>query len=310
MTRIRIAFGEVTGVELAGGETIAGKNLILATGHSARDVFYMLHRQDVLIEAKPFALGVRVEHPQALIDRIQYHCTDSRGPWLPAAAYSLVHQVQGGSRGVFSFCMCPGGFIVPAATAPGEVVVNGMRPSRRDSRFANSGIVVAVDLPDYHASRFPGTSEGPLAGLEFQAAIERNACVQGGQYAPAQRLEDFVRKKSSSVLNDTSYQPGLVSADMDAVLPPFIAASLREGFRAFGGKMRGYLTNEAQIVGVESRTSSPVRIPRDAKTLEHPQIRGLFPSGEGAGYAGGIVSAAMDGERVAEALVNRIALHL
>ena len=310
ITGIRIAFGEVKGVDLAGGEALDGERLILATGHSARDVFRMLHHQKILIEAKPFAIGVRVEHPQMLIDSVQYHCAGDRGPWLPAAAYALVQQVESaGSRGVFSFCMCPGGFIVPAATAPGEIVVNGMSPSRRDSRFANSGIVVAVDMPDFHRSGLHGTSEGPLAGLEFQAAIERRACIQGGQYAPAQRLEDFVQKRSSTSLNDTSYQPGLVSADMDAILPAFLSHALREGFRSFGKKMRGYLTNEAQVVGVESRTSSPVRIPRDAETLEHPQIRGLYPCGEGAGYAGGIVSAAMDGERVAEAIAKRVALH-
>lgn len=303
---IRHAFGKVTGVETAGGETMTCDNIILATGHSARDVFRMLHQSGVQVEAKPFALGVRVEHPQQLIDRIQYHCPTDRGPWLPAASYALVQQV--GGRGVFSFCMCPGGFIVPAATTPGEIVVNGMSPSRRDSRFANSGIVVAVDVKDFHAAGIKVKADDPLAGMEFQAAVEQKACVQGGQHAPAQRLADFVSRKSSSALNDTSYQPGLVPVEMDSILPAFIAESLREGFRSFGNKMRGYLTNEAQVVGVESRTSSPIRIPRDSETLEHIGIGGLYPCGEGAGYAGGIVSAAMDGERVAEAIGKRIAL--
>lgn len=308
MRSIRTAFGAVAGVELEGGEYLACDNVILATGHSARDVFRMLHHQGIRIEAKPFALGVRIEHPQALIDQIQYHCAADRGPYLPAAAYALVHQVEAGgsSRGVFSFCMCPGGFIVPSATSPGEVVVNGMSPSRRDSRFANSGIVVAVDQQDYVNSRIPGTEAGPLAGLCFQEAIEKQACIQDGQWAPAQRLEDFIQRRVSSELRETSYQPGLVAASLDDVLPEFIAGSLRKAFVAFGQKMRGYRTNEAQLVGVESRTSSPVRIPRDSDTLEHVEIKGLFPCGEGAGYAGGIVSAAMDGERVAEAVGKRV----
>ncbi len=295
----------VAGVRLADGAEIQGEGVILATGHSARDVYEMLHRQQILIEAKPFALGVRVEHPQLLIDQIQYHCTTARDPYLPASSYALVQQVQsaGMQRGVFSFCMCPGGFIVPAATAPGEVVVNGMSPSRRDSRFANSGMVVAVDLPDFREY----AQHGALAGMYFQAAIERQACqVAGGtQTAPAQRLVDFVSRKISSTLPDTSYQPGLVSVELSDVLPAFIADSLRQGFKAFGQKMKGYLTNEAQVVGVESRTSAPVRIPREADTLEHPQVQRLFPCGEGAGYAGGIVSAAMDGERCAEAVVRK-----
>lgn len=308
VTALRTSFGSVTGVELDGGESVACNNVILATGHSARDVFHMLHHQGIKIEAKPFAIGVRVEHPQVLIDQIQYHCPAERGPYLPAAAYSLVHQVEseGSERGVFSFCMCPGGFIVPSATAPGEIVVNGMSPSRRDSRFANSGIVVAVDERDFHGSGFPGTDSGPLAGLFFQEAIEKQACIRDGQWAPAQRLEDFINRRVSSELNDTSYQPGLMAASLDDILPGFISAALREAFVIFGQKMRGYRTNEAQLVGVESRTSSPVRIPRDPVTLEHVEIRGLFPCGEGAGYAGGIVSAAMDGERVAEAVGKRV----
>ena len=286
------------------GDTIGGEAVILATGHSARDIFYLLDQKKILIEAKPFALGVRVEHAQNLIDQIQYHCATDRGEFLPASSYALVHQarINGKERGVFSFCMCPGGFIVPAATAPGEVVVNGMSPSRRDSRFANSGIVVAVEQEDFK----PYQRYGPLSGLYFQAEIEQRACKVAGatQLAPATRLVDFVQGKSSSTLLETSYQPGLTSVDMQDVLPDFILKALQQGFTEFGRKMKGYLTNEAQVVGVESRTSSPVKIPRDKETLQHPQIKNLFPCGEGAGYAGGIVSAAMDGERCAEAVVR------
>jgi len=296
---------EVKGVVTQSGDRLHSESVILATGHSARDIFHLLHARKILIEAKPFALGVRVEHAQNLIDKIQYHCPVDRGAYLPASSYSLVHQakVHGKDRGVFSFCMCPGGFIVPAATAPGEIVVNGMSPSRRDSRFANSGIVVAVEESDFKQYQH----EGPLAGMYFQAEIERRACeiAGGNQTAPAQRLMDFVDKKFSTSLLDTSYQPGLMSVQLNEVLPPFISESLRQGFRNFGSKMQGYLTNEAQLVGVESRTSSPVRIPRDKETLEHIQTKRLFPCGEGAGYAGGIVSAAMDGERCAEAVVKK-----
>lgn len=305
VTDFVLTAGEVRGAITHDGDKHEGEAIILATGHSARDIFQLLHSKRILIEAKPFALGVRVEHSQNLIDQIQYHCEADRGPYLPASSYALVHQakVNGKDRGVFSFCMCPGGFIVPAATAPGEIVVNGMSPSRRDSRFANSGIVVAVgesDFKEYH-------DHGPLAGMYFQAEIEKKACViaGGNQTAPAQRLSDFVNNKVSGSLLDTSYQPGLRSADLRAVLPAFISESLRQGFKSFGNKMKGYLTNEAQIVGVESRTSSPVRIPRDTETLEHIQTKRLFPCGEGAGYAGGIVSAAMDGERCAEAVVRK-----
>ena len=286
------------------GDRIAGSAVILATGHSARDVFHMLDRKKIVIEAKPFALGVRVEHRQSLIDTIQYRCQGSRGGYLPAAAYALVHQVQfnGRSKGVFSFCMCPGGFIVPAATTPGELVVNGMSPAGRNARFANSGIVVAVEEQDYgHLNRF-----GALAAMRFQAEVEQKAWRVAGrtQAAPAQRLIDFIAGKVSASLLETSYHPGLASTDMGALLPDFITETLRQGFTAFGQKMPGYLTNEAQIIGVESRTSSPVRIPRDKTTLRHPQIGNLFPCGEGAGYAGGIVSAAMDGERCAEAVAR------
>ena len=294
------------GVVTQSGNTFPGKAVILATGHSARDIFQLLHRKNVLIESKSFALGVRVEHAQALIDNVQYHCTGERGDYLPASSYSLVHQarINGVDRGVFSFCMCPGGFIVPAATQPGEIVVNGMSPSRRDSKFANSGIVVAVDRNDFKEFR----EYGPLAGMYFQAAIEREACtVAGGtQCAPAQRLADFMSNRISSSLPETSYQPGLASVDMRSVLPQFLTEALKQGFRNFGDKISGYLTNDAQILGVESRTSSPVKIPRDRDTLEHPQLKKLFPCGEGAGYAGGIVSAAMDGERCADAAFNSL----
>ncbi len=293
------------GVVLASGDRIQAEGVILATGHSARDIFTLLHKRKIAMEPKPFALGLRIEHAQPLIDRIQYHCVDDRGPWLPAASYALVHQTvtAGHERGVFSFCMCPGGFIVPAATAPGEVVVNGMSPSRRDSPFANSGIVVAVETADF----VPYASQGPLAGVAFQSAIERLACTLAGgtQRAPGQRLVDFVERKVSTHLLESSYQPGLASVDMGELLPPFIHQALREAFVAFGKRMKGYYTNDAQVVGVESRTSSPVKIPRD-HTLEHPQVKMLFPCGEGAGYAGGIVSAAMDGERCARAVVNKI----
>jgi uncharacterized FAD-dependent dehydrogenase len=299
VTDLLLENNKLRGVVMASGEAIEADATILATGHSARDIYELLHRRGVLIEAKPFALGVRVEHPQELIDQAQYRRAE-RG-LLPAASYSLVHQTEvgGQQRGVFSFCMCPGGFIVPAATAPGEVVVNGMSPSRRDSRFANSGIVAAVELTDMDVAK-----HGPLAGLHFQQQIEQLACQAAGgtQRAPAQLLGDFLKNKASAHLLETSYQPGLVSVRMDEVLGPVLAERLRQGFRDFGRKIPGYATNAAQIVGVESRTSAPIRIPRDKDTLQHPVVTGLFPCGEGAGYAGGIVSAAMDGERCAEAV--------
>ncbi|GAB4023911.1 NAD(P)/FAD-dependent oxidoreductase [Spirosoma koreense] len=298
----------VEGVVLATGETLTGRGVILATGHSARDIFYLLHNRNIRIEAKPFAMGVRIEHQQQLIDQFQYH-RPNRGDYLPAASYSLVAQTRfkGVDRGVFSFCMCPGGFIVPAATAPGELVVNGMSPSRRDSLYANSGLVVAIDDADLR----PYADAGPLAGLALQQDLERWAYRMGNhreaddsQTAPAQRIVDFVDGRVSNDLLPTSYQPGLASVDMNDVLPDHIAQPLRQGLRDFGRKMRGYLSNEGQLIGVESRTSSPVRIPRDRDTCEHVQVRRLFPCAEGAGYAGGIVSAAMDGERCAEELVK------
>lgn len=306
VTDLILTSDSVTGVVAHNGEKVSGEAVILATGHSARDIFQLLSHRKVLIELKPFALGVRVEHQQTFVDRVQYHCFPDRGPYLPASSYALVHQakVRGRERGVFSFCMCPGGFIVPAATAPGEIVVNGMSPSRRDSTFANSGIVVAVDQHDFTDYK----QHGALSGLFFQAATEQKACrlAGGTQTAPAQRLMDFVEGKVSNTLLDTSYQPGLCSVDLKEILPPDITAALQQGFKNFGAKMKGYLTNEAQVVAVESRTSSPVKIPRDPLSLEHPQFKGLFPCGEGAGYAGGIVSAAMDGERCAEAVVRRV----
>lgn len=282
---------------LQNGNEMPVNRVILATGHSARDIFYLLHKKNIALEAKSFAMGVRVEHPQHIIDSIQYHCTGQRDELLPAAAYSLVEQVN--DRGVYSFCMCPGGFIVPAATANGEVVVNGMSPSKRNNLFANSGIVVEINVDKdlYKYEHF-----GVLKGLEYQKDLERLAFTSGGrsQVAPAQRLTDFVEGKLSSSLNSTSYQPGLKSAPLHSLLPKLIGGRLRTGFKAFGDKMKGYYTEEANIIGVESRTSSPVSIPRN-EHLEHPQIEGLFPCGEGGGYAGGIVSAAMDGERCAEA---------
>lgn len=294
--------GEVKGVVTQRGDRLEGIGVILATGHSARDIFHLLHDRGILVEEKPFALGVRIEHQQSLIDSIQYHC-ETRNELLPASSYALVEQVvyEGQQRGVFSFCMCPGGFIVPSATSQEEVVVNGMSPSRRDSRFANSGIVVAIEKEDLTAYQ----KFGPFAGLEFQKEVERNAWLAGGktQVAPAQRMADFVNRKVSSSLLDTSYQPGLSSVNMEEVLPGKVTFRLREAFKMFGRKMRGYLTNEAQIVGVESRTSSPVLIPRDRETLEHIQVKKLFPCGEGAGYAGGIVSAAMDGQKCAERVI-------
>ena len=276
--------------------------VILATGHSARDIFELLHSKKILIEGKTFAMGVRVEHPQALIDSLQYHCNidavEKKREYLPAASYSMVHQALG--RGVYSFCMCPGGIIAPCATAPGEIVTNGWSPSKRDNPYANSGIVVTtelIDLKDYE-------QEGPLAGLRYQQALEKMAWQAGGetQTAPAQRLLDFVNNKLSPTLPKVSYQPGILSAPLHTLLPEAIGKRLQIGFQEFGKKMRGYLSNDAVIVGVESRTSSPIRIPRINETLQHPQIKGLFPCGEGAGYAGGIVSAAIDGQKCANAI--------
>jgi len=295
----------ITGVKTAAGDTFEGKAVILATGHSARDIFQLLDRKKILIEQKPFALGVRIEHPQELIDSIQYHCA-LRGDFLPPASYSLVQQVEG--RGVFSFCMCPGGIIAPAATDHNEIVVNGWSPSKRNNPYANSGMVVSVEIADIVASKeFAKQHDvnSPLAAMYFQQMVEQKAYKAGGGalVAPAQRMADFSKNKLSANLPDCSYLPGLHSASLKEVLPPFVYKGLSEGFIAFGKKMPGYFTNDAVVVATESRTSSPVRNKTD---LQHPQIKNLYPAGEGAGYAGGIVSAAMDGERVAEAILIAI----
>ncbi len=280
---------------------------ILATGHSARDIFLLLHNKNILIEAKPFALGIRIEHPQSLIDNIQYH-TLNKNNSLPPASYGLVEQVDG--KGVFSFCMCPGGIIAPAATDDGEIVVNGWSPSKRNNPFANSGIVVQVEVEDainvMANKQLAISKSSPLLLMEFQKMIEQKSFTAGGgkSVAPAQRMVDFTENKTSSTLPCCSYLPGINSVDIKNILPEFISDRLRMAFKSFGKKMRGYYTNEAVIVATESRTSSPVRIPRDNEMLHHPQIKNLYPCGEGAGYAGGIVSAAMDGERVAVQLAN------
>ena len=292
---ILIKNDEVNGVEIQNGDIINVKKIILATGHSARDIFELLHHKNIKIEAKSFALGVRVEHDQKLIDQIQYHC-DIRNEHLPPAPYSIVKQVK--NRGVYSFCMCPGGVIAPCATAPGEVVTNGWSPSKRDQPTSNSGIVVALKLEDFA----PFHEFGPLAGVEFQKQIEQRSWHLAGetQRVPAQRLVDFTKGKVSNNIPKTSYQPGTTSVELGSILPNFIYEALQNGFLEFDKVMKGYLTNEAVVHAPESRTSSPVRIPRDRKTLEHIQIKGLYPCGEGAGYAGGIISAAIDGEKCAE----------
>lgn len=302
VTDFIIKKNKLKAIQLQNGEEMAVNSVILATGHSARDIYELLHKKEIALKAKSFAMGVRVEHPQSIIDSIQYSCKGQRDQLLPAAAYSLVHQVN--NRGVYSFCMCPGGFIVPAATANGEVVVNGMSPSRRNNKFANSGIVVELNI-DKDFKKYE--KFGALKGLEFQKDLEKIAFYAGGrtQTAPAQRLVDFVDGKLSPELNDCSYQPGLKSAPLHSLLPKIIGGRLRKGFAAFGQKMHGYHTNQANIIGVESRTSSPVNIPRK-DNLEHPEIEGLFPCGEGGGYAGGIISAAMDGERCAEAAIAKL----
>jgi uncharacterized protein len=313
LTNFIVDRNELKGVEVNDQSTLKANAVILATGHSARDVSELLHQSKITIEAKPFALGVRIEHPQQVIDSIQYHCS-TRGEFLPPASYSLVEQVNG--KGVFSFCMCPGGIIAPASTAAGELVVNGWSPSKRNNPFANSGMVVSVEEKDalqyFKSQKLTVKNENlenhPLLMMYFQKAIEEKAYAAGGGkfVAPAQRMVDFFDKKTSSTLPSCSYVPGLHSTGLHEVLPSFIFESLRLGFHAFGKKMRGYFTNEAVAVATESRTSSPVRIPRDIETLQHPQIKNLYPCAEGAGYAGGIVSAAMDGERVAEKIAAAI----
>ncbi|MEY4884756.1 MAG: hypothetical protein RL151_65 [Bacteroidota bacterium] len=307
---------KLSAVLTADGDRIQADAFILATGHSARDVFELLKNKQFQLEAKPLAMGVRVEHPQSLIDRIQYHCAPgiSRPDLLPPAAYSLVEQVRG--RGVFSFCMCPGGIIATASTSPGELVVNGWSPSKRNNPFANSGMVVQADIPDAmtylkkqadrSGSKAPAADD-PLLLMYFQRAIEQRAFKAGGGdfVAPAQRMTDLVRGRLSTNLPECSYTRGLKSVELGEVLPGFIINSLQAGFKAFGDRMRGYLTEDAVVVATESRTSSPVRIPRDPDQLHHPQCSNLYPCGEGAGYAGGIVSAAMDGERVAMGIIRK-----
>ncbi|MFC2110442.1 NAD(P)/FAD-dependent oxidoreductase [Bacteroidota bacterium] len=295
VTDILIKNNAIDGVALKNGSTLHASKLILATGHSARDIFELLYKKNILIEAKPFALGVRVEHPQTLIDQIQYKC-DIRSEYLPPAPYSIVKQVK--NRGVYSFCMCPGGIIAPCATSPGEVVTNGWSPSKRDQPTSNSGIAVELKIQDFGEFN----KRGPLAAMEFQKQIEKTAWHLGGetQKVPAQKLVDFTEGKRSSEIPKTSYQPGTTSVELSNVFPNFIYKTLQNGFKQFGKSMHGYLTNEAVVHAPESRTSSPVRIPRESDTLQHPQIKGLYPCGEGAGYAGGIISAAIDGEKCAE----------
>ena len=297
---------QIASVSTSDGNNFEADAFILATGHSARDIFELLHRQNILIEAKPFALGVRIEHPQSLIDSIQYHC-DIREDALPPASYGLVDQIN--ERGVFSFCMCPGGIIAPASTNPEELVVNGWSPSKRNNPFANSGMVVQVSKEDVlhtmpHLKKSP---DNPLLFMYFQQMVEQKAYQAGGGkfVAPAPRMADFTDKKFSSTLPINSYLPGLNPSPLDEVLPPFIHSALAGGFKSFGKKLKGYFTNEAVVVATESRTSSPVRIPRNTETFEHPQLSNLYPCGEGAGYAGGIVSAAMDGENVAAAIATK-----
>lgn len=295
---------KVIGVKSHDGNIFYGP-VILATGHSARDIYYYLHTHDIALEAKGFAVGVRLEHPQELIDRIQYHNPAGRGRYLPAAEYSFVTQVDG--RGVYSFCMCPGGFVVPAASGQNQLVVNGMSPSNRGSRWANSGMVVEIrpeDLPGYETGDV-------LAGIKFQEEIERLCFVNGNcrQTAPAQRMTDFVHGKISADLPSSSYAPGVLSSPLHFWMPEFITRRLRQGFLHFGQISHGFLTREALMIGVETRTSSPVRIPRDNESLNHIGLEGLYPCGEGAGYAGGIVSAAIDGERCAEALAQKYQSH-
>lgn len=291
----------ITGVRLAQGETIEADAVILATGHSARDIFHMLAARNIMIEAKPFALGVRIEHPQEMIDQIFYH-QSPRHPQLPAASYRITQQVD--DRGVFSFCMCPGGFVVPASTAPGELVLNGMSLAARNAPFANAGLVVEIRLEDLE------NTSSPLAALDFQSAVERAMFAAGdgvSQKAPAQLVGDFIKGRVSENLPKSSYIPGIYSAPLHELLPAGVAKRLRKSLPLFGKKYKGYDSNEAKVLAVESRTSSPVRIPRDKDTLEHPTAKRLFPCGEGAGYAGGIISAAMDGDRVARAVAAALA---
>lgn len=304
VTALNLTDGEVTGVTCANGECFDGP-VILATGHSARDVYEMLHGLHINLEPKGLAIGVRLEHPQHIIDQIQYHNPAGRGEYLPAAEYSFVTQVDG--RGVYSFCMCPGGVVVPAASAPGQLVVNGMSPSRRDTYWANSGMVVEIhpeDLPPQYAQH------GVMAMMRFLQDVEARAFEQAGrtQCAGAQRMLDFIEGRPSKLIPPSSYPAGLQPSRLDQWLPSHVSGRLRKGFKTFGRAARGFVTNDAIVIGVETRTSSPLRIPRDQLTLCHPDIKGLYPCGEGAGFAGGIVSSAIDGERCAEALCNQLGL--
>ena len=298
LTDIQLESNIIKSIEFNSSEKLQIDRIILATGHSARDIFELLFKKSLEINFKPFALGVRVEHPQELIDSIQYK-SKTRGSNLPPASYSLVEQVK--EKGVYSFCMCPGGIIAPCATKPGEVVTNGWSPSKRNNPFANSGMVVTVEQNDIKY-------ENALSGMQFQSKIEQLACEYAGksQTAPALRITDFVNGKISDTLPNCSYQPGINPVDLSKVLPQFIHSRLKEAFKAFDKKMKGFITEEAVVVGVESRSSSPIRIPRDQMTLEHTQIKGLYPCGEGAGYAGGIVSAAIDGQRCANAIAHKL----
>jgi uncharacterized FAD-dependent dehydrogenase len=303
LTDIKIENNSIKGLEINGDTWHNFSELVLATGHSARDIFYLLHKRGVTIAAKPFALGVRVEHTQELINDIQYH-GDHQNPYLPPASYALVEQVDG--MGVYSFCMCPGGIIAPCATEKEEVVTNGWSPSKRNNPYANSGIVVSVspeDLPNYK-------DNDPFVCLDFQKKVEYDCWVAGGktQRVPAQRMVDFVEGKTSTDFPKTSYQPGIVSVNLAEVLPPLIAKRLQKAFIKFGRKMKGYYTNNAVLHAPESRTSSPVSIPRDPETMEHLDIKGLYPCGEGAGYAGGIISAAIDGINCVDAIAQKWSL--
>jgi len=301
MTDIIHGGGRILSLKLSDGRSLIADGYVLATGHSARDVFEILQNRKVLIEFKPFAVGVRAEHPQSVVDSAQYHCT-TRPEVLPAASYSLVQQVEG--AGVYSFCMCPGGIIAPCATEQQEVVTNGWSPSKRNNPFANSGIVVPVDWSVMGDFR----QYGALAGIHFQRAIEHACWIAAGssQRAPAQRLVDFLERRKSTTVGQTSYQPGVESADLNRLLPEWVSSRLRGGFEAFGRKMHGYVSDGAMLVAPETRTSSPVRIPRDAELLHHVELENLYPCAEGAGYAGGIVSAAMDGERVVMASIRKL----
>jgi uncharacterized FAD-dependent dehydrogenase len=300
LTQLLIKNDKISGVQINGDRDFLCEHVILATGHSARDVFELLHKQGVAIQAKPFALGVRIEHPQSLIDKIQYHGC-ATGDLLPPASYAWVEQVRG--MGVYSFCMCPGGIVAPCATNQNEVVTNGWSPSKRNNPFANSGIVVQVQPED-----LPGDPSDPFICLNYQRAVEQKCWEAAGktQAVPAQRLTDFIAFKKSKDLPVSSYQPGIVSVNLHDVLPELVASRLREAFISFGRKMRGYVTEEAVLHAPESRTSSPIQIPRDSETLEHIEIAGLYPCGEGAGYAGGIVSAAIDGMKCVEKISDKI----